>query len=131
MGVKTITCYLNQRRIFTRDSGRWGIGQVHRILTRPTYIGRHEFNKRSKTKELKPAAEVIAVQVPALIDQATFDAVQAHLRARNPKVTPARVVSGPTLLTGICFCAMCGRLRVGKEKLHVAGLVGAAMCSAC
>jgi hypothetical protein len=29
------------------------------------------------------------------------------------------------------FGAMCGRLRVGKENLHVAGLVGAAMCSAC
>ena len=27
--------------------------------------------------------------------------------------------------------AMCGRLRVGKENLHVTGLVGAAMCSAC
>ena len=26
--------------------------------------------------------------------------------------------------------AMCGRLRVGKDFLHVAGLVGAAMCSA-
>ena len=26
--------------------------------------------------------------------------------------------------------AMCGRLPVGKENLHVAGLVGAAMCSA-
>jgi hypothetical protein len=26
--------------------------------------------------------------------------------------------------------AMCGRLRVGKENLHVAGRVGAAMCSA-
>jgi hypothetical protein len=26
---------------------------------------------------------------------------------------------------------MCGRLRVGKENLHVAGLVGAPMCSAC
>ncbi|MEQ1863552.1 MAG: recombinase family protein, partial [Micropepsaceae bacterium] len=117
MGVKTITCYLNERRIFTRDGGRWGIGQVHRILTRPTYIGRHEFNKRSKTKELKPASEVIAVPVPALIDQATFDAVRAHLRSRNPKVTPARVVSGPTLLTGICFCAACGgamTLRTGK-----------------
>jgi hypothetical protein len=25
---------------------------------------------------------------------------------------------------------MCGRLQVGKENLHVAGLVGAAMCSA-
>jgi site-specific DNA recombinase len=43
--------------------------------------------------------------------------VQAHLRARNPKVTPARVESGPTLLTGICFCATCGgamTLRSGK-----------------
>jgi hypothetical protein len=29
------------------------------------------------------------------------------------------------------LCAMCGRLRVGKDFLHVAGLVGAAMCSAC
>jgi hypothetical protein len=27
--------------------------------------------------------------------------------------------------------AMCGRLLVGKSKLHVALLVGAAMCSAC
>ena len=117
MGVKNITAHLNQRRIFTRDGGRWGIGQVHRILTRATYIGRHEFNKRSKSKELKPVSEVIAVAVPPLIDQATFDAVQAHLRARNPKVTPARVVSGPTLLTGICFCADCGgamTLRTGK-----------------
>ncbi len=117
MGVKNITAHLNRQRIFTRDGGRWGIGQVHRILTRATYIGRHEFNKRSKSKELKPVSEVIAVVVPPLIDQATFDAVQAHLRARNPKVTPARVVSGPTLLTGICFCADCGgamTLRTGK-----------------
>src|SRR5262249_44057638 len=29
------------------------------------------------------------------------------------------------------LCAMCGRLRVGKGNLHVAALVGAAMCSAC
>ena len=29
------------------------------------------------------------------------------------------------------LCAMCGRLPVGKSKLHVAALVGAAMCSAC
>jgi site-specific DNA recombinase len=117
MGVKNITGYLNRRRIFTRDGGRWGIGQVHRILTRTTYVGRHEFNKRSKAKELKPASEIVTVEVPPLIDQATFDAVQAHLRARNPRVTPARVVSGPTLLTGICFCADCGgamTLRTGK-----------------
>ncbi len=117
MGVKNMATDLNQRRIFTRDGGRWGVGQVHRILTRPTYVGRHEFNKRAKSKALNPVSEIVTVQVPPLIDQTTFDAVQAHLRARNPKVTPARVVSGPTLLTGICFCADCGgamTLRTGK-----------------
>ena len=121
MGVKNIASHLNGRRIFTRDGGRWGIGQVHRILTRTTYIGRHEFNKRSKTKELKPVGEIVPVEVPRLIDQATFDAVQAHLRSRNPKVTPARVVSGPTLLTGICFCATCAgamTLRTGKGNRY-------------
>ncbi len=117
MGVKNIAAHLNQHRIFTRDGGRWGIGQVHRILTRTTYVGRHEFNKRAKNKTLKPISEIVTVEVPPLINQATFDAVQAHLHARNPKVTPARVVSGPTLLTGICFCADCGgamTLRTGK-----------------
>ncbi len=117
MGVKNITAYLNRHRLFTRDGGRWGIGQVHRILTRRTYIGEHEFNKRSKAKALKPVSEIVTVAVPPIIDQTTFDAVQAHLRSRNPKITPARVVSGPTLLTGICFCADCGgamTLRTGK-----------------
>ena len=117
LGVKKVVSYLNSHRIFTRDGGRWGIGQVHRILTRTTYVGRHEFNKRGKSKALKPETEVVVVDVPPIIDQATFEAVQAHLRSRNPKVTPARVVSGPTLLTGICFCADCGgamTLRTGK-----------------
>src|SRR5437763_6429241 len=57
-GVKNIVSYLNSRRIFTRDGGRWGVGQVHRNLTRRTYMGEHEFNKRSKTKQLKPVSEI-------------------------------------------------------------------------
>ncbi len=117
MGVKTITKHLNERRIFTRDGGRWGIGTVHRMLTRPTYAGRHEFNKRGKSKELKPAIEVIPVEVPPIIDQATFDAVQAHLKARSPKVSHPQVVGGPTLLTGLIHCGKCGgamTIRTGK-----------------
>jgi site-specific DNA recombinase len=117
MGVKAITKYLNERRIYTRDGGRWGIGTVHGMLTRPTYIGRHEFNKRSKSKALKPADEVIPVAVPPIIDQATFNAVQARMKARNPKVTPPQVVGGPTLLTGLIHCAKCGgamTIRTGK-----------------
>lgn len=117
MGVKSIVSYLNSRRIFTRDGGRWGIGQVHRILTRRTYMGEHEFNKRSKTKELKPVSEIVTVPVPPIIDRETFDTVQALLKARNPKVTPSAVISGPTMLTGLIHCAKCGgamTIRTGK-----------------
>ena len=118
MGAKAIAPHLNERKLYTRTGGRWGIGAVHRMLTRPTYIGRHEFNKRGKTKALKPADQVIAVEVPAIIDEQTFAAVQAHLKSRNPKVTPPQVVGGPTMLTGICFCADCGgamTIRTGKS----------------
>ena len=117
MGVKNIVSYLNSRRIFTRDGGRWGIGQVHRILTRRTYMGEHEFNKRSKSKELKPKTEIVVVPVPPIIDKETFDAVQKLLKARNPKVMPSRVISGPTMLTGMIHCAKCGgamTIRTGK-----------------
>ncbi len=117
MGVKNIVSYLNKRRIFTRDGGRWGIGQVHRILTRRTYMGEHEFNKRSKTKELKPVSEIVTVPVPPIIDKEIFEAVQKLLKARNPKVMPARVISGPTMLTGLIHCAKCGgamTIRTGK-----------------
>jgi site-specific DNA recombinase len=102
MGVKNIVSYLNSRRIFTRDGGRWGIGQVHRILTRRTYMGEHEFNKRSKTKELKPVSEIVTVPVPPIIDQGDVRrGAEALLKARNPKVMPAAVISGPTMLTGL------------------------------
>jgi site-specific DNA recombinase len=117
MGVKKIVSYLNRNRRFTRDGGRWGIGQVHRILTRRTYIGEHEFNKRSKSKELKPVSEIVVVPVPPIIDRETFDTVQALLKARHPTVTPSAVISGPTLLTGLIHCAKCGgamTIRTGK-----------------
>ncbi len=128
MGVKNIVSHLNRNRIFTRDGGRWGIGftrdggrwgigQVHRILTRRTYMGEHEFNKRAKSKELKPVSEIVVVPVPPLIDRETFDAVQTLLKARHPTVTPSAVISGPTMLTGLIHCAKCGgamTIRTGK-----------------
>src|SRR5690606_28033516 len=119
MGVKAIVKYLNARGIFTRDGGRWGIGQVHRVLTRRTYIGEHEWGKRSKHNDARSPGEIVTVPVPAIIERETFDQVQALLQARNPKTElPARVVIGPTLLTGICYCGNCGgamTIRTGKS----------------
>ena len=59
------------------------------------------------------------VAVPAIIERDEFEAVQSMLKVRNPKVTPPRVVTGPTLLTGLATCATCGggmTLRTGTSK---------------
>ncbi len=69
-------------------------------------MGEHEFNKRAKSKELKPVSEIVVVPVPPLIDRETFDAVQALFKARHPTVTPSAVISGPTMLTGLIHCAV-------------------------
>jgi site-specific DNA recombinase len=131
LGVKSIACHLNERRLFTRDGGRWGLAQIHAILTRTTYVGEHRFNTRSyKGRQRKPESEVVTMAVPPLIDRETFDAVRARLKSRHPMVTPARVTSGPTLLTGICFCAKCGgamTLRTGQG--HAGGQYRYYTCS--
>jgi site-specific DNA recombinase len=118
MGIKSITTYLNDRDIRARDGGRWGVASVHQILTRTTYVGQHRFNTRDhKTRTAKPEAEHAVMDVPPIITEAEFEAVQAALKARSPQWMPPRAVSGPTLLTGICFCASCGgamTLRTGK-----------------
>jgi site-specific DNA recombinase len=58
--LKSITKHLNAAGIRTRDGGRWGIGAVHKVLTRTAYVGRHRFNTRFwKTRERKPESEVV------------------------------------------------------------------------
>src|SRR3981081_2509937 len=58
MGIKSITTYLNDRDIRTRDGGRWGVASVHQILTRTTYVGQHRFNTRDhKTRTALPDSE--------------------------------------------------------------------------
>jgi len=54
-------------------------------------------------------AEIVEMAVPPIIEAADFEAVQFLLKSRSPALTAPRVVSGPTLLTGICFCAACGK----------------------
>ena len=86
----------------TRDGGRWGLGAVHKVLTRTTYIGRHRFNTKVwKTHERTPDAEVVEISVPPIVAASDFEAVQDLLKIRGPALTALRVVSGPTPPTGI------------------------------
>jgi site-specific DNA recombinase len=93
---------------------------VHLILTNPLYVGEWRFNRRhAKTGREKPATEVIAVEVPPIIERQAFDEVRRTLKARNPRSTPPRVTTGPVLLTGLAHCASCGSamtMRTGTSK---------------
>lgn len=120
MGIKAITSWLNANGYTTRTGGRWGIGRIHALLSNPVYAGRLRFNvKDSKTYRLKHTSEHIYCDSPAIISQELFDRVQALLTSRNPRVTPPRIVTGPTLLTGLAVCASCGgsmTLRAGTSR---------------
>lgn len=119
MGVKAATCWLNERGYRTRGGARWGIGPLYNLISNTVYKGEAVFNRMdSKTRKEKPASEHIIVPVDPIIAPAVFDALQAQLKARNPKAVPPRVVTGPILLTGIATCASCGggmTLRTGKS----------------
>lgn len=120
LGIKQVTCWLNERGYRTRRGARFGVATVHGILTNTVYIGQWIFNKReAKTLTEKPASEHIVVEVPTIIARDEFDAVQARMKVNAPMTTPPRVVTGPILLTGLATCATCSgamTLRTGTSK---------------
>lgn len=71
-------------------------------MSNPVYAGRLRFNRiEDKTRRVKPASEHVYCDAPAIIEPSVFEQVQAQLKARNPRVVPPRVVTGPILLTGL------------------------------
>ena len=120
LGIKKIVSWLNGRSYAYRGKP-FHVSNVDVVLRRTTYMGTHYFNQKdSRTGERRSREEWVRIAVPAIVDEETFQTVQARLGQRNPRQTPARVVSGPTLLTGIarCGCPNCGgamTIRTGKS----------------
>jgi hypothetical protein len=90
------------------------------MLTNTFYMGVARFNTTdSKTRTRKSETEHVTAEVPIIVDPPIFERVQTLLKARNPRVSPPRVVSGPILLTGLAYCATCSgamTLRTGTSK---------------
>jgi len=120
MGVKSIASWLNQRGYRTRSGANWGTGPIHVMLSNTTYSGVARFNRiDSRTRTRKSDTEHVTAEAPIIIDPPIFERVQSSLKARNPRITPPRVVSGPVLLTGLAYCATCSgamTLRTGTSK---------------
>ena len=108
MGVKAIATWLNERGILRRGR-RFTTGGIHDILTSTTYHGLHHFNRTdSRNGRPRPPSEWVPFVVPAIIDEKTFNAVQALLQSRAPKRVAPRIVNSPTLLAGVARCGHCG-----------------------
>ncbi|MFJ7352771.1 recombinase family protein [Phyllobacterium sp. NPDC097923] len=107
LGVKAIATYLNERSIARRGL-RFSTGGIHDLLTSTSYIGKHHFNRSdSRNRRVRPPSQWVELEVPAIIDEKTFNGVQGLLHSRNPKRMAPRVVNGPTLLAGIARCGYC------------------------
>ena len=119
-GVKAIAVWLNEHGYRTRGGATWGLGPVHAMLSHPVYSGRMRFNRaEARSRRRKSESEHVFAEVPAIIEPHVFEQVQSLLKARNPRVTPPRMVSGPILLTGLAVCATCDgamTLRTGTSK---------------
>jgi site-specific DNA recombinase len=120
LGIKEVVKWLNRKGHRTRRGETFGVAAVHKILTNTVYIGEWRFNvTSSRTRQRKPADDVVKIAVPAIIEPHLFEQVQTQLRARSPRVAPPRLTTGPILLTGLAVCATCGgamTLRTGTSS---------------
>ncbi|WP_405053067.1 recombinase family protein [Sphingomonas sp. BE138] len=59
-------------------------GLIHATLIRETYAGRRYYGCRdSRTRKLRPRERWVEVQMPAILMQQRFQAVQQRLRAQS------------------------------------------------
>ena len=115
-------------------SGRrfWSVCVVHGILSRPVYVGTAYANRTvtlpadgpapgaglpggPPRRRRRPPEEWIPVPVPALVDQATFDAAQAQL-ARNAALSYRHNTTHPYLLRCLLTCGASGRGMTGNLR---------------
>jgi len=110
LGVKETTKWLNEHGYRTRRGSTFGVGPVHGILTNSCYTtGKWPYGRRnSRTGGIHDPSTIVEIQIPIIIPLEVFEKARAKLAQNNPKVTPPRVVNGPTLLTGLAVCASCG-----------------------
>jgi len=106
LGTKKIAEWLNARGYRSRNGSLFGTRTIHEMLMRRANTGIRNFNEfaRKGDGERKAQSEIVECEIPAIIDQATFEAVQALLVSRHPRARGPRLTSAPSLLGGLVRC---------------------------
>ncbi|MBD0282659.1 MAG: recombinase family protein [Thermoleophilaceae bacterium] len=99
----------------------WGVSTIGRLPRNEAYVATVYYNRReaidgngprgARTRNTRyrerPREEWIAIQVPAIVDQATFERAQQVSRD-NSKWNPRGAEPGAWLLRGLIECGHCG-----------------------
>jgi site-specific DNA recombinase len=124
---------LNRQQIPTpRGAKRWNPSTIRGILRSPVYVGTAYSGRtrpvparrrrsallpvgRGGSIQSTPPEEWIAVPVPAIIDQETFDAAQVRLE-RNQNMARRNNKSHNYLLRGLISCGQCRLSSTGRTQ---------------
>jgi site-specific DNA recombinase len=95
----------------------WGTSTISRMLHNEAYIGRIYFNRTEavpdhrpgrRSKQIpRPRDEWIPIAIPAIVDDATFQAV-TNVTRDNSRWSPRRAEPGQWMLRGLVKCGACG-----------------------
>jgi len=102
LGCRAVANWLNERGHRTREGRLWSHMTTLTVLRNEVYLGRVNFREK-----------VYAARHPALIEESTFQAVQALLAERGENYSRRRSNSSDYLLGGLLTCALCGSKFVG------------------
>jgi site-specific DNA recombinase len=89
-----------------RTSGIWRPGRIRGLIINKTYMGVHEFGKRSVS-----GRPVILRQVPALVSEEVWQKAQTNLKAHL--LFSSRNAKNQYLLRGLIKCGICGLTYIG------------------
>ena len=117
MGARAIAEWLNKHGYTQANGKKFHNANVSGILQRCHYRGYYYDMKLDENGETAPQDTWVRVECPQIISEETMDAVAALRAVRRPRVTPPRITNGPTLLTKVAKCGICGEgmtIRTGK-----------------
>ena len=110
----------------TKRGNQFGKNSLYSILTNEKYAGTYVFNKRQernamgkRNPTIRPKDEWIIAQdaIPAIIDQRTFDIVQAKM-SENKRKAGQYTAKEIYLLSGLIFCGECGGSMCGNVRTN-------------
>ena len=126
IGYNQILNYLNSMGYRTKRGNQFGKNSLYSILENEKYVGTYVFNKRleknavgKRNPTVRPREEWIIAEdvIPAIIDQRTFDIVQAKM-SENKRKAGQYTAKEIYLLSGLIFCGECGRSMCGNVKTN-------------